>query len=192
MTAKSKLILWWITLCLSACLVGCNGYYGSNAASTAIYSGQEATVDLRDEVEQACARLIQHAKHASKRQDKLLVVSFADLSALNQSSKLGRLMGQDCSTEVVRKGYQVTEPLLADALYIDPSQGELLLSRDLELLAQDHEATLVIVGTYTTGRNTVYANARLVRSRDALVLSAVSFELPLTREVSQLIAQRSF
>jgi hypothetical protein len=31
----------------------------------------------------------------------------------------------------------------------------------------------------------------MIRSRDALVLSAVSFEIPLTREVSQLIAQGS-
>ena len=98
-------------------------------------------------------------------------------------------MGQDCSTEFVNDGYQVTEPLFADALYIDPSQGELMLSRNLEVLAQDHEATAVVVGTYTVGRNTMYANARLIRSNDALVLSAVSFEIPLTPEVGQLIAQ---
>ena len=173
-------------------LMGCNGYHGSTAATNSIYAGQEQTVDIRDEVEQACSRLVRRAKHTNKREDTLLVVSFADLSALHQSSKLGRLMGQDCSTEVVRGGYKVTETLLADALFIDPAQGELMLSRDLELLAQTHEATAVVVGTYTVGRNAVYANARLVRSRDALVLSAVSFELPLTREVSQLIARRSY
>jgi hypothetical protein len=42
------------------------------------------------------------------------------------------------------------------------------------------------------GRNTVYANARLIRSQDALVLSAVSFELPLTREVTQLVARGAY
>jgi TolB-like protein len=171
---------------LSACS---SNYYGGNAASQSIYSTQQETIDLRAEVETACAKLIRRAKHTNKRKDTLLVVSFADLSALNQSSQLGRLMGQDCSTEFVSDGYQVTEPLFADALTIDPFQGELMLSRDLEALAQNHEATAVVVGTYTVGSNTVYANARLIRSKDALVLSAVSFEIPLTREVSQLIAQ---
>ena len=170
-------------------LAACSNYYGGNAASQAIYSTQQKPIDLRAEVETACAQLIRRAKHTNKRKDTFLVVSFADLSALSQSSQLGRLMGQDCSTEFVNDGYQVTEPLFADALYIDPSQGELMLSRNLEVLAQDHEATAVVVGTYTVGRNTVYANARLIRSNDALVLSAVSFEIPLTPEVGQLIAQ---
>jgi TolB-like protein len=170
-------------------LAACSNYYGGNAASQAIYSTQQKSIDLRAEVETACAKLIRRAKHTNKRKDTFLVVSFADLSALSQSSQLGRLMGQDCSTEFVNDGYQVTEPLFADALYIDPSQGELMLSRNLEVLAQDHDATAVVVGTYTVGRNTVYANARLIRSNDALVLSAVSFEIPLTPEVGQLIAQ---
>jgi TolB-like protein len=170
-------------------LAACSNYYGGNATSQAIYSTQQKSIDLRAEVETACAQLIRRAKHTNKRKDTFLVVSFADLSALSQSSQLGRLMGQDCSTEFVNDGYQVTEPLFADALYIDPSQGELMLSRNLEVLAQDHEATAVVVGTYTVGRNTVYANARLIRSNDALVLSAVSFEIPLTPEVGQLIAQ---
>ena len=67
-----------------------------------------------------------------------------------------------------------------------------MLSRDLSLLAQSHDATAVLVGTYTVGRNTVYANARLIRSQDARVLSAVSFELPLTREVTQLVARGAY
>jgi hypothetical protein len=172
-------------------LTACSNYYGGNAASRAIYSTEQDSVDLRAEVETACAQLIRAAKHTNKRDDTLLIVSFADLSALNHSSRLGRLMGQDCSTEFVSHGYHVTEPLFADALYIDPAHGELMLSRNLEVLVQDHEATTVVVGTYTLGRDTVYANARMIRSRDALVLSAVSFEIPLTREVSQLIAQGS-
>lgn len=179
----------FLTLCLLGALTACSNYYGGNASSQAIYSTQQQTIDLRAEVEMACSKLIRHAKHTNKRSDTLLIVSFADLSELNQSSRLGRLMGQDCSTEFVSDGYKVTEPLFADSLYIDPSQGELMLSRNLEVLAQDHEATAVVVGTYTVGTTTVYANARLIRSKDALVLSAVSFEIPLTREISQLIAQ---
>ncbi|MEK9543021.1 MAG: FlgO family outer membrane protein, partial [Luminiphilus sp.] len=173
-------------------LAGCAGYHGSNAASAAIYSGKEQSVDIRHEVEQACSKLIRRAKHTNKREDTLLVASFTDLGALDRSSKLGRLMGQDCSTEAVKDGYKVTETLLADSLFIDPNEGELMLSRDLSLLAQSHDATAVLVGTYTVGRNTVYANARLIRSQDALVLSAVSFELPLTREVTQLVARGAY
>lgn len=180
------------TLAVSTLLAGCAGYHGSNAASTAIYSGEEQSVDIRHEVEQACSKLIRRAKHTNKREDTLLVASFADLGALDRSSKLGRLMGQDCSTEAVKDGYKVTETLLAESLFIDPNEGELMLSRDLSLLAQSHDATAVLVGTYTVGRTTVYANARLIRSQDALVLSAVSFELPLTREVTQLVARGAY
>ena len=192
MTSKGIFGIALATLAVSTLLAGCAGYHGSNAASAAIYSGKEQSVDIRHEVEQACAKLIRRAKHTNKREDTLLVASFTDLGALDRSSKLGRLMGQDCSTEAVKDGYKVTETLLADSLFFDPTEGELMLSRDLSLLAQSHDATAVLVGTYTVGRNTVYANARLIRSQDALVLSAVSFELPLTREVTQLVARGAY
>ena len=192
MTSKGIFGIAVASLAVSTLLAGCAGYHGSNAASAAIYSGKEQSVDIRHEVEQACSKLIRRAKHTNKREDTLLVASFTDLGALDRSSKLGRLMGQDCSTEAVKDGYKVTETLLADSLFIDPNEGELMLSRDLSLLAQSHDATAVLVGTYTVGRNTVYANARLIRSQDALVLSAVSFELPLTREVTQLVARGAY
>ena len=192
MTSKGIFGIAVATLAVSTLLAGCAGYHGSNAASTAIYSGKEQSVDIRHEVERACSKLIRSAKHTNKREDTLLVASFTDLGALDRSSKLGRLMGQDCSTEAVKDGYKVTETLLADSLFIDPNEGELMLSRDLSLLAQSHDATAVLVGTYTVGRNTVYANARLIRSQDARVLSAVSFELPLTREITQLVARGAY
>ena len=179
-----------LAVLLVAIISGCSGYpgYGGNTASAGIYATEESAVDIRAELDKACGKLLRSAGQARKRGDTFLVVSFANLDDLSRSSRLGRLMGQDCGTQAVAQGYQVTEVLLSDTLLIDPEQGELMLSRDLQHLAGDHQASMVLLGTYTLGQSTVYANARIVRSRDALVMSAVSFELPLTREVAQLAA----
>ena len=173
---------------MTTTLTACGGYYGGKAASSGIYATDDNTVDIRAEVDRACGQLLRSADQARKHSDTFLVVSFANLDDLSRSSRLGRLMGQDCGTRAVEKGFRVTEVLLSETLLIDPAQGELMLSRDLQHLAGDHQASMILLGTYTVGQDTVYANARIVRSRDALVLSAVSFELPLTREVSQLAA----
>jgi TolB-like protein len=129
------------------------------------------------------------AKEVNRDDNTLLVASFADLNALEQSSPLGRLLGQQCSSEIVAKGYQVTELLLAESIYIDPQQGELLLSRDLEQIAAQHDADVVVVGTYTASAETVYVTAKVVRSNDARVLAANNFEIPVNREVISLLGR---
>ena len=53
MTSKGIFGIAVATLAVSTLLAGCAGYHGSNAASAAIYSGEEQSVDIRHEVEQA-------------------------------------------------------------------------------------------------------------------------------------------
>ena len=146
-------------------------------------------VDISKRVEDACSALMRDAREVDRAEQTLLVVSFADLNALEHSSPLGRLLGQQCGSKIVDKGYQVTEILLAESLYIDPAQGELLLSRDLEQIAANHDADTVVVGTYTVARQQVYVTAKVVRSRDARILAAINFELPVNNEVQSLLGR---
>lgn len=153
------------------------------------YSWDKEAVDIREIVEDACDDLMGDAREIDKEFDKFLVVSFANLDEVETSSPLGRLMGQQCGSEIVDKGYQVTELLLAETVYIDPAEGEFLLSRDLEQLAAKHDATMVVVGTYTTGIKTIYVTAKVVRSADARIMGARNFELPMTSEVRALLGR---
>lgn len=165
-------------------LLGCSPHYERREPG---YSWEQPTAPIRPAVEAACQRLMQQADSPALRQSTLLVASFANLDRLSESSALGRLLGQQCAARVVNAGYQVAELLLAESVYVDPSQGELLLSRDLDQIAERFAADHVIVGTYSVGQKAVHLTAKLIRASDARVLSATSFELPMGQEVRALI-----
>ncbi|MEY2909692.1 MAG: hypothetical protein RLZZ602_2215 [Pseudomonadota bacterium] len=185
---RGRWVSTFVGLMATSCLItACSPHYQRTPIEQQGRSVNDAPI--RSLVEAACGKLMGSAKEVNRDDNTLLVASFADLNALEQSSPLGRLLGQQCSSEIVAKGYQVTELLLAESIYIDPQQGELLLSRDLEQIAAQHDADVVVVGTYTASAETVYVTAKVVRSNDARVLAANNFEIPVNREVISLLGR---
>lgn len=109
----------------------------------------------------------------------LIVTSFADVDRLGQSSRFGRMLGQHTAAAITEDGFNVVEILLSDTIYVDATQGEFLLTRDVARLASNHDADAVVVGTYAVGHDRVYVTSKLIRARDAIVLAADNFELSL-------------
>lgn len=174
----------WIAATLLLLVTGCSPHYSVRDPG---YPWDKTEKPFAGRVVDACEDLVDDAEDLDRRNDTLLVASFAKLGALNESSPLGRLLAQQCANAIVEEGYQVSEALLADSLLIDPDQGEFLLSRDLNAVAQRNDAERVVVGTYTVGQERVYVTVKVVRASDARVLSAKSFELAIGDEVRALL-----
>lgn len=142
--------------------------------------------DIAREIDRSAARMMRAAPRL-KDDHVLIVTSFANVDSLGRSSRLGRTLGQHAAAAITRRGFNVVEVLLSDTLYISPRQGEFLLTRDVARLAQRYEADAVVVGTYAVAHDVVYVTSKLVRSEDALVLAADSFELSIGPNVRRLL-----
>jgi TolB-like protein len=65
--------------------------------------------------------------------------------------------------------------------------GELLLSREIKDIARVHQATAVLVGTYSVAGQYVYVNVKLVRSETGQILRGYDYALPMDRDVQRLV-----
>lgn len=106
--------------------------------------------------------------------------AFANLNESERTSPLGRILAEELGSEFARRGYLLTEsrPLLA--------QG----SAGSSVPDQGHESTqaqAVLTGTYAVSDAGVQIAARLIRTRDRLVLAAASCSLRLTETVRLLL-----
>ncbi|WP_239056873.1 FlgO family outer membrane protein [Wenzhouxiangella limi] len=174
----TRLIL--IALLSTALLSGCQ------QIRTNLGLGSSGDSNVGREVERSMRRMMRAAP-SLERDHVLIVTSFANVDALGRSSRLGRMLGQHSAASITRRGFNVVEILLSDTLYIDPKQGEFLLTRDVARLASRYEADAVVVGTYTVAHDIVYVTSKLVRSSDALVLAADNFELSIGPNMRRLL-----
>lgn len=159
---------------------------GAGCADVPWRSGAVRDDDIVAEVERAARRLMRGSSDRSVN-CCLIVTSLANVDALSQSSRFGRMVAQVFAAAIVDAGHNVTEVLLGDALFVSRGGGEFLLTRDVASLAREHRAEGVVVGTYAIARDRVYVTTKLVRARDARVLSAHSFELALGPNLQQMV-----
>lgn len=147
----------------------------------------DAQVDLVNVIDEAGAALLSQAAKGVVKQRIILATSFVNIDDLQQSSTFGRLLGDTISGDMVGRGYNVVEVRLRNSLFMQPSRGEFMLSRELQSVGAAHDAQAVLVGTYAIGGDYVYVNARLVSVIDSRVLSSHDFRLPLNRDIRKML-----
>ncbi len=119
----------------------------------------------------------------------LLVATLVNIDAMNQSSRLGRLVSEQVASRLTQHGYQVVEMKLRNNVYIREGTGELLLSRDVRDLSKNHQAQVVVVGNYAVAASYVYLTLKAVSVVDNRALAATNYLLPLTENNKALLAQ---
>lgn len=142
--------------------------------------------DIIEVVEDSASQLMSDAETVTES-DRLIVMSFVNVDDLSMSSRFGRIIGQQYAAEVSDDGYKVVEILMSDYVTIEKMQGEFLLSRDVTTIGEMHDADAVVVGTYAMGSSNVYVTAKVVRTADAVVLAADSFELKLGPDTRRML-----
>ncbi len=120
----------------------------------------------------------------------VLFASFVDISDLNSTSLLGRMLGEQIGSRFSQHGYNVVEiRLRKDSLHIsqDEGTGELALSRDMELIRDSWDAQAVITGTYHVFDDRAVVSARIVSTLDNSIISSHDFAFRLDRYLKTMV-----
>jgi TolB-like protein len=112
-------------------------------------------------------------------EDSIIVASFVDVSDLNKSSPFGRIMAEQIGSRLSQKGYKVIEmKLRQSSIFVDSeNRGEFLLSRNLQDISRNHNASAVVVGTYAQGYERIYVTARIINPQTSVILTSYDYEL---------------
>ena len=107
--------------------------------------------------------------------------------ALPISSPLARLFAEELAAWFVQAGYRVQDIRKGKAVLFAPKTGELLLTRDVQLLAENQApSALILVGTFTETSRNVRFNIKLIHAPDNEVLAMSSRTIPMSPELAEL------
>lgn len=123
-------------------------------------------------------------------QRSVLVATLVNVDRLGESSRLGRIFSEQIAGRLVQRGVPVTELKLRESVFLQPHQGELLLSRELSEVSQQHDAQAVVVGTYAVSAQTLYVSLKLVNPVGNTVVAASDYALPMDENVRALLFER--
>ncbi|MBF0309340.1 MAG: hypothetical protein HQL56_07430 [Magnetococcales bacterium] len=126
---------------------------------------------------------------AFSRRKPILVTTFVPLSDLETSSELGMMIADQLSTRMTQQGFAVVEAKLRQELAIRPKQGEFILSRDVEKLAEAYKAFAVVVGNYTRARGLLYLTSRIIQVDNRQILASISAKVPIGATARDLLIE---
>lgn len=122
------------------------------------------------------------------RTKPVLFTSFVDIDSLQTSSTFGRLLGEQVASRMAQLGYRIMEPKLRQgSMVIIEGAGEMVLSRDLTNIRDNHDAQAVIVGTYTVVNESIIVSVKLLSTQDGAILSTHDVTLKMTRDLHSLV-----
>ncbi|MDM8558036.1 FlgO family outer membrane protein [Candidatus Parabeggiatoa sp. HSG14] len=122
-----------------------------------------------------------------KPYSRLLVTSVADIDNLEDSTSLGRLIGEQISARFAQKGYNVIEAKFQSDLYAIPRTGEFVLSRDLRETKGAYKNDRIVSGTYAVGEDRVYVTLKMLSFKNSKVMSSYAYTLPIGPNTSALL-----
>lgn len=141
----------------------------------------------------AADSLVRNAPQLQLYQNKpILVASFVDIDDVQRSSTFGRMVAEQVGSRLAQKGYKVIEvKVRSDTIFTKgnsyPSEGEYLLSRELQDISRNHDAYGLVVGTYGASKEVVYVTAKLIRARDNIIMSSYDYSLPVGDNTRNLL-----
>ncbi|QWD11930.1 hypothetical protein G6704_05540 [Polynucleobacter paneuropaeus] len=120
------------------------------------------------------------------RSRALVVTDFVDLSTLNETSQLGRLLAQNLMHEMQLRNWSVTDVTFRKNILIE-SSGEFSLSRDVKQLKPPAQTGSIITGTYVNTAEGLILNVRMIQVISGAVVSTAQVKLPQDRLISHLL-----
>lgn len=117
----------------------------------------------------------------------VLVATVVNVNDLSRSAPLGRTLSEQYASVMAGSGFNVKEIKLRGDVFVKEGAGELLLSREIKDIARSHNASLVLVGTYSAAANFTYVSLKLVRTEDGRIVRGHDYALPNDRDVQRLL-----
>jgi len=112
--------------------------------------------------------------------------AIVNLNDLSETSPFGRLVGEHLIHELQVRGWPVSDIRLSKDLIINGS-GEFSLSRDLKRIRELTPAVNVVTGTYTSTRDGVLLNIRVLNLETGRIVSSAQTRLFRDKFLAALI-----
>ncbi len=174
-----------LPILFSVLLAGC---FPAASAPYSSYTQPDASANLSVEIAAAARRLLS-VNPQLRQYDPMIAATFVDINDLRTSSTFGRISSELFASALSQAGVRMREVKMRESLFIEERLGELMLSRDVKRLKEAYSANSILLGTYAQGQNRVYVSARVVRTRDAVVLATADFSLPLDNHLRSMLNQ---
>ena len=130
--------------------------------------------------------------------ENLLVSSLVDVNDVASSSPFGRIFSEQMAAAFAQRGLTVMELKMTDVVRVgNPAgrsaaggkrtwdEGEFVLSRNAQDIAEQRGATTVIAGTYAVGGEEVLVSVRALDAKSGRILAARNFSVPYSTELFQ-------
>jgi hypothetical protein len=118
----------------------------------------------------------------------VLVATVVNVNDMSRSAPLGRTLSEQYASHMAALGFNVKELKLRGDVFVKEGAGEMLLSREIKDIARNHNAAMVLVGTYSAAANFTYVSLKLVRTEDSRIIRGHDYALPNDRDVQRLLA----
>ncbi len=172
----SALALGVLSACSSPPVVRMDPTYEEAAASKFVSTNRDAAVKLVDGLDTR-----------SLGTGPVLVATIVNVNDMRRAAPLGRTLSEIYASALASSGYNVKEMKLRGDVFVKEETGELLLSREVKDIARSHNASLVLVGTYSAAANMTYISLKFVRTDDSRIVRAYDYALPNDRDVTKLL-----
>ncbi len=122
----------------------------------------------------------------------LITTTPVNINNLKLASPLARLLMEEMASWFVGAGYDVQEIRKGRNVLFSEETGELMLTRDADLLARkDFRSALIMTGTYVVTSKHVRFNIRLIHAGSNNVMAMTSRTIPVSGETLELLQDGS-
>ena len=174
-----------LVLMVTGLLAACSDVYTNDAA----YMSEDnmPMVDLVGTSHQVVDRLVDTSQQLLDKGKPIIVASLVNVSDLQESSVLGRIVAEQIRSRLTQLGYVTQELRYRGSVLVRAGNGELVLSRDVKNISDVQQAQAVVAGVYAVAENNVYLTLRILRAEDGTVISSADYALPKGEDVTSLL-----
>lgn len=173
----------WLSLTVVAALAlaACSG----QAYNSSYRSGSPALLIKANYA--AADTLLKQIKDRLNPDQPLIAATLVSIDDLERSSTFGRLSSEQISARFSQAGQRMIEMKFRDNVYMKRDQGELLLTREIRDVAQQHKAQAVIVGTYGISNDAVFVNLKVIDPNTNVVIAVHDYALPKDNDIRSML-----
>ena len=116
----------------------------------------------------------------------VIVATIVNIDDL-KGSRFGRVVSENVSTRLTQRGYPVIALKLRGTIFVKKTEGELLLSRELQEISLNHKAQAVVVGTYAEARGHVFVSLKMIDAATGHAIAAHDYTLPIDSALHSML-----
>jgi hypothetical protein len=122
---------------------------------------------------------------------RVIVATPVNLDDLSETSTFGRLLGEIIAGRMAHWKFTVVQMYLRQGDVRIREDGAFSLSRDVNELAKNYDASLVVVGTYTVATDKIYLSLKIVSLEQNGIIGAIDVGIPKGPRTVALLSGRS-